>query len=119
MEKTGNDTIERLEAVIRAVSPRSHAQFARMTGLQPASLSRLLKGEYRMSLYYADKIVGGVEGLNRDYLLGKSDYMGTIADAPDYPGMVSELQKRVAELEDEVGMLKWLIKRTMIEEGGE
>ena len=116
MEKMDNDTIGRLEAVIRAVSPRSHARFARMVGLQPASLSRLLSGQYRISNYYVDKICEGVEGLNRDYLLGRSEYMGEIEGAVDYPGMVGELQKRIVELEGEVTMLKWLIRKAMIEE---
>ena len=117
MEKITVDTTERLRAVVEAVSMRSHAAFARKCGLQPASLSRLLSGEYRLTEFYADKISGAIEGLNRDYLLGKSDYMGNVVSTiVDYDKEIRIRDARILELEHEVKMLKWLINKALIEE---
>lgn len=115
MEKTSIDTTERLKEVIRLVSPRSHAQFARMCSIQPASLSRILSRQYNLTEFYVDKMCEGVKGLNRDYLLGRSDYMGEIGE--DFGKTITDYKKRVEELEEEIRTLKWLIRKAMIEEG--
>lgn len=116
MEKMTVDTVERLRAVIQEVSPKSHAAFARMCNLQPASLSRLLSRQYNLTEFYVDKICSGVKGLNRDYLLGKSDYMGEIGE--DCTRLLIEYKRRIYELEEEIKALKWLIHKAMIEERG-
>ena len=114
MEKTDVDAVERLKTVISEVSPRSHAEFARMCNLQPASLSRILSRQYNLTEFYVDKVCEGVKGLNRDYLLGKSDYMGEIGE--DFGRALIEYKKRICELEEEVRMLKWLVNKAMIRE---
>lgn len=117
MEKMTVDTAERLRAVIRELSPKSQAQFARMCNIQPASLSRLLSRQYRLTPMYVDRICANVEGLNRDYLLGKSEYMGDIADKPvDYVEELRKRDKRIVELEREVKRLNWLIDRVIAKE---
>lgn len=108
------DSSERLKEVIRLVSHGNQADFARRCKMPPATISRLATGKYRMTGFYAEKIRSGVEGLNADYLLGKSDYIGEIGE--DGGVTVEDYKKRICELEEEVRMLKWLVNKAMIKE---
>lgn len=117
MEKTDTELTARLKEVVRLVSRGSQAAFARLCGLPTASVSRLLSGEYRLTENYIGKICGKVDGLNPDYLRGLSDDMGIRNVQLTTEDELKSLRAEVVELKEEVRMLKWLIKKAMIDEG--
>jgi len=101
--ETVNDIGERLRTLVDALARGNQAEFARRCDLQPASLSRLMKGKYPMSLYYAGKIRKAFPMVNEDFLFGKSDY----------PGELRNNETEIERLKRENRVLRWMIETVM------
>ena len=97
------ETTENLRYLITALTRGNQAEFARRCDLQPASLSRLLNGAYKMTAYYAGKIRSAFPMVNEDYLFGKSDW----------PGDLRHDETELERLRRENEVLRWMLETVM------
>lgn len=95
---------ERLKFVIKKVAYDNQALFARTCGVPPASVTKLIKGEYILTEKYASKFVKAYPSINPAFLLGESDNPGTFMDR-------ETLESEVAYLRDENKRLKLIIDK--------
>lgn len=95
---------ERLKFVIKKVAYDNQALFARTCGVPPASVSKLIKGEYILTEKYASKFVKAYPSINPAFLLGESDNPGAFMDK-------EELELEVANLREENKRLKLIIDK--------
>lgn len=95
---------ERLKFVIAKVAYDNQALFARTCGVPPASVSKLIKGEYVMTERYAAKFCKAYPTINAEFLLGQSDNPGAFMDR-------EALEQTVKELKEENKRLKLIIDK--------
>lgn len=100
-----------MEYVVERLSRGNQRQFALVTGLDPATVNRLVKGVYRLNERQIAAIVAVWPSLNPDFLRGLSEDTGL----PDTPrdSLAHQLEMKDLEIEhlkDKVALLTWVLE---------
>ena len=100
-----------MEYLVTRLSRGNQRQFALVTGIDPATVNRLLKGVYKLNERQIEAIVAVWPSINPDFLRGLSEDTGL----PETPRdtFLHQLELKDLEIEhlkDKVSLLTWMLE---------